>query len=128
MASSVIEKATIYENSSVSFLARIRISSGSYLSQGVTDSITCKVFSLADTSTAVATPSITVSSVVFNSLQTSDDCWTKDTTGYNFKVTLNDSIFVDGDLTYQVEFKFALSNGNDIYVVYRVYTLPVYSE
>jgi hypothetical protein len=87
---------------------------GSWLEQADFSSITCKVFdrSSQTESTAIATPSVTIATSVIDTPVTDNALWTKDTTGYNFKHSLANTIFTTGGNTYRVEYKGTLTNGD----------------
>lgn len=59
--------------------------------------------------------SLTVSSVVFDTLQT-DDRWTEDNTGYNFRHDVDQSVLTNPDISYRFEYKVTLSSGNEFWL------------
>lgn len=63
------------------------------------------------TDTQTGTGTLTVSSVVFNSLQTTDPRWTKDTTGYNFLATIPASCFQVGGVKHRIDIYFTPTSG-----------------
>ena len=86
---------------------------GSALQQANISSITCAVYDLhsATPAVAVATPSVTVSSAISDTL-TNDNLWTEDTTGRNFLHTIAGSTFASGDHTYRVVYTLTTTGGN----------------
>lgn len=117
-------KSMIYEDAGASLMARVVGTNGSNIVQADISSISCAVFV---NGTSVATPSITVSTVVFNTLQT-DARWTLDTTGYNFRHDAAASVFSTGATAYRVEYKFTPASGEVFFVVFELTTLNVYTS
>ena len=95
---------TIWEDSGCSLMARVTGTAGTAINQASTASITYKVFDLdgATPGTATQTGSMTVASVVFDTLQT-DARWDYDSTGYNLRYTAPATWFPDGDHRYRIE-------------------------
>lgn len=121
-------KDVIWEDSDVFLMARIAGEDGAYITQASITSITCYIQNL-NTGTAPTPPSITVSDVVFDALQT-DAIWTADSTGYNFKVQVADTFFAEGDTKYLVEFRFTSASTPDFKfpVQYFLITKRVYGS
>lgn len=119
---------TIWEDSGCSVLARIKNNTGDYITQASLTSISAKVYDSDGALVATLTPSI--SSSVFDTLQTSSDDsrWTKDSTGFNFRYTLAASNFASGDTTYRVEFIFTPTSGDVFYLICSVRTLSILSS
>lgn len=121
MSGLVIERLTIFEDSAVTLRDRVIDSDGDAVVQADVSSIAYAVRDIADPSTTVASGSLTVNSVVYNTLQTDD--WTVDSTGYNFMATLAGSCFPAGDKVYRVEVVFTMASGGPLYVVKEVSTV-----
>lgn len=112
--------ASSYEDQPVTVMSRVRGLSGAYITQASLSAITCKVYN--STGTLVTSPTVTISSAVYDTLQTSDVRWTRDTTGYNFLFTIPATAFpLPG--YYRVEFKFTPSAGDPFHLVVRVHVL-----
>ena len=126
--SSTPTRATIYEDTAITCMARIM---GDDAAKIVTDdvtSITLKTF-LNYGTTATSTTAITsFTNIIFDDYQT-DARWTKDTTGYNFRYQIPESVFTTGDSTYRCEFLFDLTEGSqpDLFVIFSVDTVEVLS-
>ena len=131
MAQSDVYKGFGWEDTGVTCLARVINNSGSYITQATTTGITCKVFDLdsATPDTAVATPTVTVSSAVFDTLQTAAAdlrMWTKDGTGFNFSFQVPATAFATGTVgasqqrRFRIEFIFDVTSGADFAIVYEV--------
>jgi hypothetical protein len=90
------------------------------LTQALTTSISYSVYDSPTTTTASATGTLTVSSVIFDTLQTWS-IWTTylDSTGGNFRTTMAKSLFPDAK-QYRVEFLVTLSGGNTFTFDYLV--------
>lgn len=131
-AGSDVYKGFGWEDGGVTCLARIIMPhSGAYITQATITSITCKVFDLgsATPDTAVATPTVTVASAVFDTLQTAAAdlrIWTKDTTGFNFNFQVPASAFAAGNVgtklerLFRIEFLFDPTTGENFSLVYEV--------
>ena len=125
MASPSIHKVRAFEDSGISLMARITGTDAANIAQSDVSSIAYSVFDSNDYSTAVSTGALTVSNVVFNSLQT-DARWTTDSTGYNFRWDMPASILTVGDRVYRVEITITPSSGEVYHVVFDVSTVPIY--
>jgi hypothetical protein len=123
----VIAKAIVIENTSVVCLARVRASSGSYLTQATTTSLTVKVFNLNDRSQSGATQTPSKTSCVFDTLQT-DARWSEDSTGYNLAVPITADYLTDGNIVYQVECKLVTTDSMPFYILWQVQTKDILSE
>jgi len=98
--------AIVTEDGAFSVMARVDLDGAvaSFLQASLT-SITWKVYDVTDLSTAFATGSATISTDVFDTLQT-DGRWstvTGDTTGYNFKYEFAATVFTTPG-RYRLEF------------------------
>lgn len=101
-------------------MSRVRGNSGSYITQATLSAITCKVYT--SSGTLVSSPTVTISSAVYDTLQTSDARWTRDSTGFNFLFTVPASAFPSPGL-YRVEFKFTPATGDPFHMVVRIHVL-----
>lgn len=118
-------RCTFNEDGSATFLAVLGADNGSgsvitggglgkWLQQANISSISCNVYDVTDSDTEVTpAPSITVSDVIFDTVQTDGAAWSLDDNalGYNFKATLAPTYFPTGGHVYRVEFYFTLSGG-----------------
>jgi hypothetical protein len=90
------------------------------ITQALTSSITYSVFDAPTSSTASATGTLTVSSVIFDTLQTGTAFTTyADSTGYNFRTTMAKSLFPDPK-SYRCEFVVTLTGGSVFTFDYEV--------
>lgn len=110
----VDQAMTIVAENSLTVLDHVLDKNGSRITQSSLSSLSVKVFN-ARTKEQTYSSTLTISSVVFNSLQTSDAAWTKDDVGYNFKHIVPGSAFPDGSAEYRVEYKFT-SSGGDVWI------------
>lgn len=102
-------KFSVYLGSDFTNLQRIEIDrSGerSYVLQSDISTISRKVY---HGSTLINTASVTVSTAVYDTLQTGT-IWTRDTTGYNFKNAVAQSI-INAVGTWYVSYTFVLTGG-----------------
>lgn len=110
-----------FEDGGYTMMSRILGASASAIVQADISSISISVFDLDNSnSTAQAATALTVSSVVFNTLQT-DARWTKDSTGYNFRYTIPASTFATGEHNYLAEVKFTPASGEVFWVKRKIY-------
>ncbi len=120
------KRASIWEDGGAFLAARVLGNNGNYITQSAISSITYLVYDIT-AGAEVATGSLTVSSVVFDSLQT-DGRWTEDDTGYNFGVAVSASWFSIADHTYRVEYKFTPSSGQVFWVVFELPASAIYTS
>jgi hypothetical protein len=100
---------------------------GNFVQQADLSSITCAVFDLSGGTpdTSIATPTITVSTDVLDTVVTTTVIWTADgtgsaaVTGYNFLVDLAASNFPKGGHVYSVEFTITATGGGVSKAVYE---------
>ena len=119
----LIAAGSVFQNSGALFLARVRSSSGSYVTQATLSTITCRVSNMTTgVAVTVISPTITISTSVFDALQT-DAYWTQDTTGYNFKHAMPATAFPTANNVYRVEYKFTPTSGAVFYVEFQVTAL-----
>jgi hypothetical protein len=118
----------IFEDSSASFLARIRKANGGLIQQSDINSILVKVFNThASSVTPVYSDTLVISSVIFNTLQTGEQ-WGLDATGYNFIHTVPATAFATPSKNHRVEYKISLTDGGIIWLTADVVVQPVLSS
>ena len=123
-----ITKGTVNEDSGASFMARIYGNDGAVIVQASISSIAYKVFNFKTSKTApVSEGALTVSSVVFDTLQT-DARWTEDSTGYNFRWDAPATIFTTGGDVYLIEIKFTPASGAVFHKLFEVKAIGVYGS
>jgi len=114
----------------VTCFGRVYGNAGTAITQASLSSITYKVNRIAAdhdrTETETADGTVTISSSVFDSLQTSDPRWTKDSTGYNFRVVIPASAFLVGDLRHRIDFLFTPVSGEAFAQSFS--TVPIRTE
>lgn len=113
-----ITRAAMFEDSSSTFMCRMLASDGSAAQQADVTSIAYSVYDRTG-GAVVISGTLTVSSVVFDTLQTGAP-WTLDSTGYNFKATLAATAYPTGGRLYRVEFKWTFADGTVGFDVYDV--------
>ena len=121
--SSTPTRATIYEDTGTTCMARIMGDDASAITQAGISSITLNVFK-DDSTTAEITVTPSISTCVFDTYQT-DARWSKDSTGYNFRHQIPSSVMDTGDATYRCEYKFVPTSGNQWFVVYLIDTVEI---
>lgn len=114
-----IKTAKVWEDSTAVMLARVVGADGDAIVQADIETITCKVMTLAGT--VVVSPTVTVNTAVFDTLQTGDE-WTEDAIGYNFRHALPVTAVPNGGTIYQVEYIFTAADESVFPVVYRITT------
>ena len=120
-------RATIYEDTAITCMARILGDDAAAITQSDISSISLSVFKNASTTASSGPTALTVSDVIFDSYQT-DARWTKDSTGYNFRYQIPASVPDTGDATYQCEFKFTPASQPVFFVVFLVDTVEVFTS
>lgn len=114
-------KGQAYQQSGVILMARLISNAGVYVSQAAISSITCGVYDTASPNQVVASPSVSVASTIYDTLQT-NLLWTKDALGYNFKYELPSSALPRGNKTYRVEFRVTPVGGQQYHIVFEIQT------
>jgi len=99
----------VAEDSTFSVMLRLQVD-GSNATQSALSSITWKAWNERNVGTVHASGTLTVSSVVFDTLQT-DGRWTADTTGYNFRHDITQATFTDPG-RYVIEYTVTMTGGN----------------
>lgn len=70
-------------------------------------------------STADWDESVFVAATIYDSLQTGDDSWDVDSTGYNFRDVVPGSSFPDGGHRYVIKYVITLATGERIAVAFQ---------
>lgn len=117
----LVTKAVVHEDTDTTFLARVLVDASNTLTPGVQADFSAITYAVYSGGSSIGTGSLTVSSVVYNSLQ-AGTIWGVDSTGFNFKATLANTLFPTGSTTYTVDFKFTLTGGNQFFVGFEVVT------
>lgn len=99
-----------WEDTGLVLMARVLGASGAVVTQATLDSITAKVLDRDDDS-LVATLTVTIADVVFDTLQTADPRWTADTVGYNFLHAIPATALPSPNKEYRVGYLFTPSSG-----------------
>lgn len=90
------------------------------ITQASLNGIACTVYDVENNHAVTGTPTVTVASAVFDTLQS----WAEDSVGYNFKFTLPGSCFPQ-DREYLVEFLFDPASGSDFPLPIRAFAKSV---
>lgn len=100
---------------------------GRWVKQADLSTITCKVFDRSgDTpDTAIASPTVTISSVIQDTPVTDGELWDGDITGYQFRLDLAGSCFPTGGHKYLVELYFTTTGGKTWTLQYEGVASPV---
>ena len=105
-------------------------SEGNWIKRADLTSIACNVFdnTSATPDTAIATPSVTISSAIQDTPVTDGIIWSIDTTGYNFIFDMAATCFPTGGHEYQIEFPFVTTGGGKWTLVYIGPASPIRSS
>ena len=101
----------VAEDSTFSIMARLHVN-GANAVQSDFSGITYKAWNTNDRETVVASGSLSVATVVFNTLQT-DGRWTEDATGYNFRHDIAADVFTTPGV-YRIEYTGTLAGGGSV--------------
>lgn len=104
--------ACFWEDSGAAVRATVRdINTGSYITQAAISNVDLAVFDLSadDPTVEIYSEALTVSSVVYDTLQT-DGVWTY-SIGYNFKHIISSTAFPTGSHVYVLEYVFTPASG-----------------
>ena len=99
----------VYEDSTFSLMSRFTVD-GSDATQSDCSSITMKAWDVDDYDTPVLDATLTVSAVVYDTLQT-DGRWSVDATGYNFRYDVADTVCTTAGTQYRFEAVVTTSGG-----------------
>ncbi len=121
-----VHQFTVLEDSDFSLMFRVYGADAAAITRASLTSITYTVWDLdaTDPTSSVDSGTLTVADVVFDTLQ-SDDRWTTDDVGYNFRHDVADTVCSTGGHTYRIEHKFTASGGQIFFLVSRVQCEPV---
>ena len=126
MPDPTIHKAEFFEDSGGSLMARVIGPDATVISTSKITGITYSVYDTAQASTSIVSAStLTVSSVVFDTLQT-DARWDRDATGYNFRYDVQSSELPNGKKKYRIEFLFDPVTGQNFHVAWEITTVDLY--
>lgn len=100
----------VYEDSTFALMSRFEVDGANGV-QADCVSIQMKAWKATDFDDTVLDAALTVSSVVFDSLQT-DGRWTRDSTGYNFRYDVADTICTVAGALYLFEAVIETSGGS----------------
>lgn len=109
-----LETVIVNQGSTFAVMYRVMVD-GDEMVQADVDTIEYAVYNDDTRETVLALTSLTVANVVFNTLQT-DERWTVDTDGYNFRHDVSHSLLTDPDVTYRIEYKITLDGGSEFYL------------
>ena len=99
----------VYEDSTFSLMSRFTVD-GANATQSDCSSITMKAWDVDDYDTPVLDATLTVSAVVYDTLQT-DGRWSVDATGYNFRYDVADTVCTTAGTQYRFEAVVTTSGG-----------------
>ena len=99
----------VYEDSTFSLMSRFTVD-GANATQSDCSSITIKAWDVDDYDTPVLDATLTVSTVVYDTLQT-DGRWSVDATGYNFRYDVADTVCTTPGTQYRFEAVVTTSGG-----------------
>ena len=129
MSIGIITRGTVLEDQPAFLMRRIRSAADVDITQATISTITYVVYDLADDSVVTTSTSLTVASVVFDTLQVTD-AWTSqggDATGYNFGAELPGTNWVTSGKLLRVEFTFTPTSGSAFKVAFNVSVLKIVS-
>jgi hypothetical protein len=107
-----ITYATVLAGSGTVLLDRVVGSDGNNYTQAALTSITCAVTDITTgTPVAVITPTVTIASVVYDTLQTGNLWRNRDATGYNFAHAMPITAFPTASHVYKVIYMFTPVSG-----------------
>jgi hypothetical protein len=104
-------KGCVFEDSAFNMMARLISVGGAYVTTSSVSTITWKAFNITDDATVVASGSLVVNEVIFNTLQI-DGRWAgKDSLGYNFLHVLPAGTLTSPG-TYRIEHKVVMADAD----------------
>lgn len=109
-----LETVIVNQGSTFAVMYRVMVD-GDEMVQADVDTIEYAIYNDDTREAVLALTSLTVANVVFDTLQT-DERWTVDTDGYNFRHDVSHSLLTDPDVTYRIEYKITLDGGSEFYL------------
>jgi len=119
---SKVNTDTVFAGSGITFLARLRGDDGQLITQASLSGVTVDVWDRSNSDVSVLSTAVTVTTSVFDTLQT-DPRWTADTTGYNFRYDMADTVLSQDNHKYRVEFWFTPVTGSKFPLVWEISTI-----
>lgn len=120
-------KEAIWEDDSPTFLARLMVDASNTLTAIQQSDLSSITYAVYYRTTEIGSGTLTISSVVYNTLQTGT-IWSRDSTGFNMKVSLSSNLFPTGNREYRVEFTFTLAGGSKFHLVYDIFARALRSS
>ena len=123
MSDFTIIVGTAWAGDSLGLMARVVGESATYITQASLSTITYKVYdpSLIGSPAPISSGSLTISSVVFDALQT-DARWNLDSIGYNFRWNMPAGTLPLSNRAYRIEIKCTTTSGWVFTLVYQIST------
>lgn len=119
---------SVFEDSAFYLLGRGKNAAGANWAQADFSQITLKVYEQGKPAAPIAERTLTIADVIFDALQ-ADARWTKDSTGYNFRLQTLPADVPQGNKTYVFELKFTPAGGAPIFFgVFEVPTLDLHQS
>ena len=109
-----LETVIVNQGSTFAVMYRVMVD-GDEMVQADVDTIEYAIYNDDTREVVLALTSLTVANVVFDTLQT-DERWTVDADGYNFRHDVSHSLLTDPDVTYRIEYKITLDGGSEFYL------------
>lgn len=130
MRSTDVLRVVCWEDAGLTIMARVLGNAGTAVTQASLTGIAFKAFDLATGAQVGSTTALTVSAVVFDTLQDDDDDprWTLDSTGFNFLYTVPATFFPTGDQKYLLEFVFDPVSGDNFPLVVECFAKGLLSS
>ena len=125
MPQPIITRSRIFEDGSATFMARVvKADDGTNIAQADVTGITYSVSESVTGTEIVASTVLTVSAVVFDALQTTA-IWTVDSTGFNFRHRIAETVFTTPGILYRIEYLFDPAAADDFWVVFEALTIGI---
>lgn len=116
-----------FEDGGATLMARVTGWNAADIVQSDISSIHYSVYDRTAETSVVSATALTVSAVVFNTLQT-DARWSVDSEGYNFRHTVPASALPNGDRLYRVEYKFTPASGEVFFLAFDIQAQAIYQS
>lgn len=130
-----VTEAVFEQSGGLALMGRGKAIGGGYFQQSDFDTITLKVFAESDPSAPVNGEDgedIDPTDVIFNTLRTTDPdtsetIWTRDATGFNLMYRVSAAQLTRGGENFRFEFRLSKTGQEDLFAVFKVPTLSLYS-